>query len=164
MTALTTLAQRPALDPSLKLLEVHLSDPTLEEGQVLLSVPAFLIPFRDNTVSTYEFVIERGTGVPVELVLRGAGGEVRQRLTYTDLQVNGGVSMQAFDRETDTNGFRPLPQAEADIDVRGFLQNWQRRYGEVTDYTGVWVAEERRSDKGGMKGGCEYAPYFGVFR
>jgi Protein of unknown function (DUF1571) len=147
LTALTTLAQRPALDPSLKLLEVHLSDPTLEEGQVLLSVPAFLIPFRDNTVSTYEFVIERGTGVPVELVLRGAGGEVRQRLTYTDLQVNGGVSMQAFDRETDTNGFRPLPQAEADIDVRGFLQNWQRRYGEVTDYTGVWVAEERRGER-----------------
>jgi len=147
LTALTMLAQRPALDPSLKLLEVHFSDPTLEEGQVLLSVPAFLIPFRDNTVTAYEFVIERGTGVPVELVLRGASGEVRQRLTYTDLQVNGGVSMQAFDRGTNSDGFRLLPQAEADIDMRGFLQNWQRRYGEVTDYTGVWVVEERRGER-----------------
>jgi uncharacterized protein DUF1571 len=43
----------------------------------------------------------------------------------------------------DSEGFRPLPQAEADIDVRGFIQNWQHRYGEITDYTGVWNAEER---------------------
>lgn len=147
LTALTMLAQRPVLDPSLRLVEVRLSDSILAEGQVLLSVPAFLIPFRDNTVATYEFVIERGTGVPVELVLRGAGGEVRQRLTFTDLQVNVGVAVQAFDRETDAEGFRTLPQTEADIDMRGFIQNWQHRYGEIVDYTGVWVAEERRGER-----------------
>src|SRR5262249_32606430 len=93
------------------------------------------------------FVIERGTGVPVELVLRGAGGGGRQRLTYTDLQINGGGSVQAVERGPDTEGFRALPQAEADIDVRGFSQNWQHRYGEITDYTGVWVAEERRGER-----------------
>jgi Protein of unknown function (DUF1571) len=63
------------------------------------------------------------------------------------LQVNVGVSMQAFEREMDTEGFRPLPQAEADIDLRGFIQNWQHRYGEITDYTGVWIAEERRGEQ-----------------
>ena len=147
LTALAALAQRPSLDPSLRLIEVRLTDPALAEGQVLLALPSFLIPFRDNTVAAYEFVIERGTGVPVELVLRGAGGEVRQRLTYTDLQINVGVSVQAFEREPDTEGFRPLPQAEADIDVRGFSQNWQHRYGEIADYTGVWVAEERRGER-----------------
>ena len=147
LTALAALAQRPPLDPSLRLVEVRLTDPALAEGQVLLAVPSFLIPFRDNTVAAYEFVIERGTGVPVELVLRGAGGEVRQRLTYTDLQINVGVSVQAFEREPDTEGFRPLPQAEADIDVRGFMQNWQHRYGEIMDYTGVWIAEERQGER-----------------
>jgi hypothetical protein len=147
LTALAALAQRPALDPSLRLVEVRLTDPALAEGQVLLVIPAFLIPFRDNTVAAYEFVIERGTGVPVELVLRGAGGEVRQRLTYSDLQINVGVSVQAFEREPDTEGFRPLPQGEADVDVRGFTQNWQHRYGEITDYTGVWVAEERWEER-----------------
>ena len=146
LTALAMLAQRPALDPSLRLVEVRLADPTLAEGQALLSVPAFLIPFRDNTVSTYEFVIERGTGVPVELVLRGAGGEIRQRLTYTDLQINVGVSIQAFDREKESDGFHTLAQAETDIDVRGFIQNWQRRYGEISDYTGLWRVEEPRGE------------------
>jgi len=146
LTALAMLAQRPALDPSLRLVEVRLTDPTLEEGQVLLSVPAFLIPFRDNTVSSYEFVVERGTGVPVELVLRGAGGEIRQRLAYTDLQINVGVSIRAFDQEEETDGFSSLVQAETKIDVRGFIQNWQRRYGEISDYTGVWSVEEPRGD------------------
>jgi outer membrane lipoprotein-sorting protein len=146
LTALSMLAQRPALDPSLRLVEVQLVNPTLAEGQVLLSVPAFLIPFRDNTVSSYEFIIERGTGVPVELVLRGAGGEIRQRLTYTDLQINVGVSIQAFDREKESEGFNPLAQAETKIDVRGFIQNWQRRYGEISDYTGVWSLEGSRRE------------------
>ncbi|MBI3800453.1 MAG: DUF1571 domain-containing protein [Deltaproteobacteria bacterium] len=147
LTALAMLAQRSPLDPSLRLVEVRLTDPTLAEGQVLLIIPSFLIPLRENTVAVYEFVIERGTGVPVELVLRGAGGEVRQRLTYTDLQVNVGVSMQAFEREMDTEGFQPLPQAEAELDVRGFIQNWQHRYGEITDYTGVWIAQERQGEQ-----------------
>src|SRR5262245_45883697 len=90
LTALYSLTQRPATDRSLRQLEVRTADPNLAEGQVLLLVPAFLIPFRDNTVSTYEFVIERGTGVPMELVLRGAGGDIRQRMTYVDLQMNVG--------------------------------------------------------------------------
>jgi outer membrane lipoprotein-sorting protein len=147
LTALAMLAQRPALDPSLRLVEARVVDPNLAEGQVLLAVPAFLIPLRENTVATYEFVIERGTGVPLELVLRGAAGEVRQRLTYTDLQINVGISSQAFDQEADSDGPRILPQAEAEVDVRKFIQNWQHRYGEIADYTGVWVAEERRGER-----------------
>ncbi|MBI3302075.1 MAG: DUF1571 domain-containing protein [Deltaproteobacteria bacterium] len=146
LTALTALAQRPAWDRSLRQIETRTTDPNLAEGQVLLSVPAFLIPFRDNTVSSYDFVIERGTGVPMELVLRGGGGEVRQRLTYTDLQVNVGVPAQAFEWEDNAQGFRTLPRGEADIDLRGFIQNWQRRYAEIADYTGVWATEERRGE------------------
>src|SRR5262249_24001263 len=92
LTALAALAQRPSLDPSLRLIEVRLTDPALAEGQVLLAMPSFLIPFRDNTVAAYEFVIERGTGVPVELGLRGAGGGVGRRPTYTSLQRNSRVA------------------------------------------------------------------------
>jgi outer membrane lipoprotein-sorting protein len=142
LTALTALAQRPASDRSMRQVELRTADPSLAEGQVLLLVPAFLIPFRDNTVSIYEFVIERGTGVPLELVLRGASGEVRQRMVYTDLQVNVGVPTQAFEWEDSVQGFRPLPRAEADIDLRGFIQNWQQRYSEIRDYAGIWIAEE----------------------
>jgi len=143
LTALLALAQRPASDRSLRLVELQTRDPNLAEGQVLLLVPAFLIPFRDNTVTTYEFVIERGTGVPLAVVLRGSAGEVRQRLTYTDLQINVDVPVAAFQWEDDAAGGRPLPRAEAEIDPRGFIQNWQRRYAEIADYTGVWVTEER---------------------
>ena len=96
LTALLALAQRPASDRSLRLVELQTRDPNLAEGQVLLLVPAFLIPFRDNTVTTYEFVIERGTGVPLAVVLRGSAGEVRQRLTYTDLQINVDVPLAAY--------------------------------------------------------------------
>lgn len=142
LTALVSLARRLPLDPSLRLVEVQTGGPNLAEGQVLLSVPSFLVPFRDNTVAIYDFVIERGTGVPVELVLRGAGGAVRQRLTYGDLQVNVGVPVQAFSWEEQSRGEAPLPQADAALDLRGFIQNWQRRYGEVVDYIGVWTAEE----------------------
>jgi outer membrane lipoprotein-sorting protein len=142
LTALASLARRLPLDPSLRLVEVRTKGPNLPEGHVLLSVPAFLIPFRDNTVAVYEFVIERGTGVPLELVLRGAGGAVRQRLTYTDLQMNIGIPAQAFSWEERADSERVIPRDEADIDLRRFMQNWQRRYGEVVDYTGVWVPEE----------------------
>jgi hypothetical protein len=142
LTALMSLAQRPISDRSLRQVEIRTAGPTLGEGRVLLSVPAYLIPFRDNTVASYEFLIERGTGVPFELVLRGAAGDVHQRLTYTDLQVNVGVPFQAFHWEERADGFRTLPRGEADIDLREFIQNWQRRYGEIADYTGVWVTDE----------------------
>lgn len=143
LTALVSLAQRPVTDRSLHLVEVRSQAPNLPEGKVLLSVPAFLIPFRDNTVATYEFAIERGTGIPVELILRGAGGEVRQRISYTDLQTNVGVPLVAFNWEQDADE-SPPPRMETSIDLRGFTQKWQRRYGEIADYSGVWFAEERR--------------------
>jgi outer membrane lipoprotein-sorting protein len=146
LTALFSLAQRPVSDRSLRQLELRTVDPSLADGQVLLVVPAFLIPFRDNTVSTYEFVIERGTGIPMELVLRGAAGDIRQRMTYTDLQINVGVPPQTFEWEENAQVFRTLPGNEADIDVRGFIQNWQRRYVEILDYSGVWEMEERQGE------------------
>jgi outer membrane lipoprotein-sorting protein len=140
LTALTSLMQRPVTDRSLRMVEVQTVAANLPEGQVRLSIPAFLIPFRDNAVSTYEFVIERGTGVPTELVLRGAGGEVRQRVTYTDVQVNVGLQAQLFTWEQD-KAEPPLPKSGTAIDLQGFIQHWQRRYGEITDYRGTWVAE-----------------------
>jgi outer membrane lipoprotein-sorting protein len=143
LTALTLLAQRSVTDRSMRQVELRTNDPSLSEGQVLLVVPAFLIPFRDNSVSTYEFVIERGTGTPMELMLRGAAGDVRQRITYRDLQINIGVPSSAFDWEEKAGNIRSLPRDEAEIDVRGFIQNWQHRYLEITDYTGEWMLEER---------------------
>ena len=145
--ALRTLYQRPIADRSLQLVRLQPGDPQLAEGRVILSVPAFLIPFRDNTVATYEFVIERGTGVPRELILRGASGEVQQRLSYTDLQVNTGIPQQAFAREYSTFGSPSLFRPGTDLDVRGFTQNWLRRAGEIQDYTGVWVTEARRGSQ-----------------
>ncbi len=141
LTALVALAQRPVTDRSLRMLTVYTAAPNLPEGKILLSVPAFLIPFRDNTVATFEFIIERGTGIPSELVLRGVGGEVRQRLTYTDLQVNVGLPTQLFTWQDDNEEFLPV-QNETTIDLRGFAQHWQHRYGEIADYTGMWRAEE----------------------
>jgi hypothetical protein len=143
LTALSMLARRSAADRSLRQVELHTKDPNLPEGHIALVVPAFLVPFRDNSVSVYEFVIERGTGMPTELVLRGAGGEMRQRLMYRDLQVNIGVPTQAFDWEDQVETGRGLPRDEAEIDVRGFIQNWQHRYMEITDYSGEWKLEER---------------------
>lgn len=140
---LRSLHQRPATDRSLQLVQLQPGDPHLAEGRVILSVPAFLIPFRDDTVSVYDFVIERGTGLPYELVLRGASGEVLQRLSYTDLQVNTGISQQAFEREYNTLASGSLFRPGTDLDVRGFTQNWLRRAGEIRDYTGVWVTEKR---------------------
>jgi hypothetical protein len=146
LTALTALAHRSAADRSLRQVELRTTDPSIPEGRVLLSVPAFLIPFRDNTVATYDFIVERGTGVPMELVLRGSAGETRQRFTYLDLQMNIGTPTQAFEWEENLEGGRSLPREEADIDVRRFIQNWQQRYLEIADYTGEWFIEERRSD------------------
>ncbi|MGH7962092.1 MAG: DUF1571 domain-containing protein, partial [Candidatus Binatia bacterium] len=140
LTALTALAQRPVSDRSLQLVKVRPGDPSTAEGRVVLAVPAFLIPFRaDNVIAIYEFIIERGTGIPSELVLRDAAGQVHQRLTYTDLQVNIGVPSQVFSWEESVDEFRALPQAEVDVDLRGLSQHWQRRYAEITDYTGIWV-------------------------
>ena len=141
--ALRALHQRPVEDRSLQRVQLQPGDPQLAEGRVILSVPAFLIPFRDDTVSVYDFMIERGTGVPYELVLRGPAGEVLQRLSYTDLQINAGVSIQTFAREQDTVATRNLFRPGTDLDVRGFTQNWLRRTGEIHDYTGIWVTEER---------------------
>ena len=140
LTALTALAQRPVTDRSLRMVEVQMVAPNLSEGKMRLSVPAFLIPFRDNTVATYEFVIERGTGIPTELMLRGAGGEVRQHVIYTDLQVNVGLPTQIFSWEQ-TGEDPALTPSGTTIDLRGFTQHWQRRYGEITDYRGTWIAE-----------------------
>lgn len=139
LSALVGLAQRPASDRSLQLVKLRSGDPTLAEGRVVLAIPAFLIPFRDNTVATYEFLIERGTGIPHELVLRDAGGEVRQRLTYTDLQINVGVPSQVFNWEDMTDETQGIPQKDATIDLRRFSQHWLRRYGEINDYTGQWI-------------------------
>ncbi len=142
--ALRALSQRPRTDRSLQLVALHPGDPQLAEGRVILSVPAFLIAFRDNTVATYEFVIERGTGLPFELILRGASGEVRQHLSYTDLQVNIGISRHVFERASPASGDPGLLRPGTDLDVRGFTRNWLRRAGEIQDYTGVWVTEARR--------------------
>ena len=144
LTALVALAQRPVTDRSLRMLTVYTVAPNLPEGKILLSVPAFLIPFRDNAVATFEFTIERGTGVPVELTLRGVGGEARQRLTYTDLQVNGGLSTQMFTWQDDHEELFPLQNGTI-IDLRGFTQHWQQRYSEISDYTGTWRAEVRHA-------------------
>jgi hypothetical protein len=143
LTALSMLARRSVADRSLRQVELRTRDPNFPEGHIGLFVPAFLVPFRDNSVAMYEFVIERGTGVPTELVLRGAGGEIRQRMVYRDLQVNIGVPTQTFDWEEQVGTGRGLPRDEAEIDVRGFIQNWQHRYMEITDYSGEWKLEER---------------------
>ena len=140
LTALVLLAQRPITDRSLRLVEVRLPSPQDREGRFVLSVPAFLIPFRDNSVATYEFVIERGTGIPMELALRGAGGEVRQRMVYTSLRVNTGVHAQVFHDEENDDTDSPV-SGETNIDLRGFSQSWQRRYGEILDYAGIWGYE-----------------------
>jgi len=146
LTALSMLAQRSITDRSLRQVELRQKDPNLTEGHVALLVPAFLVPFRDNNVSLYEFVVERGTGMPTELVLRGPGGEIRQRVIYRELQTNIGVSVQSFDWEEESRTGRNLPRGEAEIDVRGFIQNWQHRYVEVVNYTGEWILEERTGD------------------
>jgi hypothetical protein len=143
LTALAMLAQRSTTDRSLRQVELQSNDPRLAEGYVSLSVPAFLVPFRDNSVSTYEFVIERGTGIPMELILRGAPGDISHRLVYEQLQINVGVPVQTFAWEEQGEGGRNLPRDEAEIDVRGFIQNWQQRYVEIADYTGTWMLEER---------------------
>ena len=151
LTALTSLMQRPVTDRSLRMVEAQTVAANLPEGQVRLSIPAFLIPFRDDAVSTYEFVIERGTGIPTELVLRGAGGEVRQRVTYTDVQVNVGLQTQLFSWEQD-EAEPPMPKSGTSIDMQGFIQHWQRRYGEITDYRGTWVAETGGGVRSGVCG------------
>jgi len=140
LTALALLAQRPITDRSLRSVEVRRPLPQDKEGRIVLSVPAFLIPFRDNSVAVYEFVIERGTGLPVELTLRGPGGEVRQRLVYTNIRVNTGIPTQVFRSAENNDSDSPL-SSETNIDVRGFSQSWQRRYGEILDYSGVWRYE-----------------------
>lgn len=144
LAALTVLARRSAADRSLRQVELRTREPNLPEGHVALLVPAFLVPFRDNSVAVYEFVIEQGTGMPTEVVLRGAGGEIQQRMIYRDLQINIGVATQAFDREEQARPEQSsLPRSEAEIDVRGFIQNWQHRYMEINDYVGEWQLEER---------------------
>lgn len=145
LTALTALAQRPVTDRSLRMVAVQTAAPQLAEGKMRLSVPAFLIPFRDNTVATYEFVIERGTGIPTELLLRGTAGEVRQHVTYTDLQVNVGLPTQRFSWEQPGEDPPPTPRGTA-IDLRGFTQHWQSRYGEITDYQGTWIVETGQAE------------------
>lgn len=147
LTALSMLAQRSMTDRSLRQVELHTEDPRLPEGQVLLVVPAFLVPFRDNNVASYEFFIEKGTGIPMELILRGVAGDVRERMAYRELQVNIGISMQDPEWEGLSDGSRISPRDEAELDMRKFIQNWQHRYLEMTDYTGEWVLEEYRGER-----------------
>ncbi|MBI3250040.1 MAG: DUF1571 domain-containing protein [Deltaproteobacteria bacterium] len=144
LTALSMLAQRSMTDRSLRQVELHTEDPRLPEGQVLLVVPAFLVPFRDNNVASYEFFIEKGTGIPMELILRGVAGDVRERMAYRELQVNIGISTQDSEWEGLGDGSRILPRDEVALDMQKFIRNWQHRYLEVTDYTGEWVLEEYR--------------------
>lgn len=144
LTALVALSRRPASDRSLRLVQVRTTDPQLTEGQTLLSVPAFLIPFRDNAVAVYEFTIEHGTGIPVALTLRGPRGEVRQRLSYTELQVNVGVSLHTFEPASRSDEVLGLQQAKASIDIRGFTQHWRQRYAEILDYTGLWLLSSEK--------------------
>ena len=146
LTALSLLAQRSVADRSLRQVELRTTDPNLPEGHVAVLVPAFLIPYRDNTVARYEFVVERGTGMPTELILRGSRGEIRQRVTYRELQTNIGMPMQSFDWTEEAGTGRSLPRDEVEIDVRGFIQHWQHRYVEITDYTGEWKLEERKDE------------------
>lgn len=143
LAALNDLARRPASNRVFRFIDAHRDEVPGEAGKVVLEVPAFLIPFRDDAISIYQFVIELERGVPVEMVLRGVGGEVRQRITFTDLQINAGVPREAFDPGNPQFGFRTVPRGEANIDLQGFFHNWQRRYGEIADYTGVLVVEER---------------------
>ena len=140
LTALVLLAQRPVTDRSLRSVEVRHPSPQDPDGRFILSVPAFLIPFRDNSVAAYEFAIERGTGIPMELALRGAGGEVLQRMVYTSLHINTGVGVQAFRGAVHGDGSSPVSD-ETSVDLRGFTQSWQRRYGEILDYSGTWNYE-----------------------
>jgi hypothetical protein len=160
LSALVSLAQRPITDRSLRLVEVRQGSPQGPEakGRIILNVPAFLIPFRDNAVASYEFVIERGTGMPRELALRGAGGEIRQRMVYTRLHVNTGTAARAFPGE-DGPGDTFIAGTEANIDLRGFSQSWQRRYGEILDYSGKWSYEAP-----GGKGRIERTEMFFKFR
>ncbi len=155
LTALFLLAQRPVTDRSLRLVEVRRPPLDAAEGRVALSVPSFLLPFRDNGVSQYEFVIERGTGLPVELMLRGAGGEVRQRMRYTDVRVNTGMTTQIFRSEEDRAEGQPTG-TETTIDLRGLSRNWQRRYAEITDYSGVWLYETRKGRDDGALSEIEF--------
>ncbi|MSQ48720.1 MAG: DUF1571 domain-containing protein [Deltaproteobacteria bacterium] len=140
LTALAALAQRPVTDRSLRMVEVQMVAPYLAEGKMRLSVPAFLIPFRDNMVSTYEFIIERGTGIPTELTLRGVGGEARQQVLYTNLQVNVGLPTQLFSWEPTGEEPPSVTPSGTTIDLPSFTQYWQRRYAEITDYSGTWAA------------------------
>ena len=147
--ALLALSRRPASDRSLQLVRARTNDPQLEDGQILLSVPAFLIPFRDNAVAVYEFIIERGTGLPVGLTLRGPRGEIRQRLVYSTLEVNTGLTVDAFDRVSgqpaSTDETAAFPQTTATVDIRGFVRHWGQRYAEISDYTGVWTMTTERA-------------------
>lgn len=145
--ALRALHQRPLQDRSLQLLRLQVVDPEIADGRVILTVPAFLIPFRDNAVDTYEFTIEKGTGLPLELVLRGASGEVQQRISYLDLETNIGIRQNAFSPDDSETPERGLVRVGTELDVRGFTQNWLRRSGEIRDYTGLWVTEDRSDNR-----------------
>ena len=143
LSALSDLLRRSASAPVARLLRVR--EEAGAPGRVILELPAFLVPFQtDEEVMVYEMVIDLYRGVPVELALRGVGGEVRQRVRYVELETNVGVPEQAFD----TGGARPgLPaasQGEAELDLRGFFNNWQSRYAQIADYTGELIVEERR--------------------
>lgn len=145
--ALRALHQRPVKDRSLQLLRLQTVDPEIADGRIILTVPAFLIPFRDNTVDTYEFAIEKGTGLPLELVLRGASGEVQQRISYLNLETNIGIRQNAFLPKYGATPDTGLIRVGTEMDVRGFTQNWVRRSGEIRDYTGLWVTENRSNNK-----------------
>ncbi len=144
LAVLSNLARRPASDRVFRFIDAHREEVPGEAEKVVLEVPAFLIPFRDDSVFIYQFVIELERGVPVEMVLRGVDGEVRQRISYIDLQINVGVPEETFNPQNPQFDFRAVPRGEAEIDLQGFFHNWQRRYGEIADYIGVLVMEEQQ--------------------
>ena len=61
-------------------------------------------------------------------------------MVYTSLHINTGVGVQAFRGEVYGDGASPF-SGETSVDLRGFTQSWQRRYGEILDYSGTWNYE-----------------------
>jgi hypothetical protein len=54
--------------------------------------------------------------------------------------MNVGLPTQIFTWQDEEEEVLPS-QNGTTIDLRGFAQHWQHRYGEIVDYTGVWKAK-----------------------
>jgi outer membrane lipoprotein-sorting protein len=144
LSALSYLMRRSASERVLRSIRVR-TEADGEGGQrAVLEVPAFLVPFQtDEAVMVYEIAVDLERWVPVELLLRGVGGEVRQRVRYAELEMNVGVPRRLFEAAKPRAGLEPEPPRDAELDLQQFFSNWQSRYGEITDYTGHLLLEER---------------------